>query len=84
MAKKHVFVKVDRVNGRSEDDPAFLRGSVPELGVHMADHPQAFVERAPDRFQSLARVRRRGKRAALTNEHVDPRQHMYLPIQIDI
>lgn len=84
MAKRQVLVKVDRMNGKSEDDPAWIRGSVPELGVHMESHLQVFVEQAPNRFQSLARIRQRGRKAALTNGHIDPTEDMYLPIQIEV
>ena len=84
LAKTRVLVRIERVNGKDESKPPFLRGIVPDLGVHIEPHPTVFVERAPARFQSLARIRQRGKKVDSSNGHVDPQSHMFLPLTLEV
>ena len=77
---KQVLVRIERVKGK----PALLRGIVPDLGVYIAHHPAVFVDRAPARFQSLARIRQRGQKVDSSNGHVDPQKHMFLPLTLEV
>ncbi len=84
LANRQVFVRVELVNGKDESLPPFLRGIVPDLGVHVSHYPRKFIESAHPRFQSLARPRNRGRRVDPTNGHVDPRRHMFLPLTLEV
>ena len=82
MSKRTVLVKVALINGKENDDPAYLRGTVPELGIMLGHHPTAFLDEAPRRFQSLARVWNRGRNVDPGNPHVDQARDMFLPVSV--
>ena len=84
MFNRTILVKVDLLGGRKEDDPSFLRGVVPNLGVLIRLHPLDFVVNAPLRFQSLARLRNRGKNVDPENSHVNIASDMFLRVNVSI
>lgn len=83
---KQLRVKVERLEGIRENghrQAIRLRAQAPGLGQMLSPDPRHLLAQAPRVFNTRRRFLGR-KLDELTDTHVDPQQHMFLPLTLEV